>query len=381
MGFQQFPGSQEDGGRGGRWAGDGCAVCRPGWLRPGGLFSLGWGPSCGPNPSEKQVFCPLGFMPLILQGAEIVPTLWGLEPGLPPHGPSPRLQGVRAAGVRRVRERPVRAPPCLLLSPFPLTQGLPGPKGERGEKVSGQCWGPRHFLCTGTTAPPCPGRQPGHCCGPSSSQGEPPSLAAIYQLVSQACESTIQSEDPEPSVPPRRPCPHAGQSPAPSLSSQPCLATLLDRHQGALGRQGGLPHLHSPLLIPPPPAAHVLKFDSFHKTTRPPMPILEAPGPLVTPREARLPGEGGNGGFHPEDRGTGSPSPQCPGAGWVGTQDLPGFLESSKWPRPHSPRKSELRPPLPLHPLSSSPVPPTSSSAAGAAEPDGSRTEVDGEAD
>lgn len=57
-------------------------------------------------------------------------------PGLPPQGPSPRLREVRAARVRRGRERPARAPPCSLPSPFPLTQGLPGPKGERGEKVS-----------------------------------------------------------------------------------------------------------------------------------------------------------------------------------------------------------------------------------------------------
>uniref|UniRef100_A0A8D0Z3Z8 Collagen alpha-1(XX) chain n=1 Tax=Sus scrofa TaxID=9823 RepID=A0A8D0Z3Z8_PIG len=56
---------------------------------------------------------------------------------------------------------------------FPPTQGLPGPKGERGEK------------------------------------GEPPSLATIYQLVGQACESAIQGEwpgllvrPPEPPLPP-----------------------------------------------------------------------------------------------------------------------------------------------------------------------------------
>ncbi|XP_023604039.1 collagen alpha-1(XX) chain [Myotis lucifugus] len=44
----------------------------------------------------------------------------------------------------------------------------------------------------------------------------------------------------------------------------------------------------------PRQAAHVRKLDSFpHKSARPPMPILEAPG---------LPGEGGNGGSRPEDR-------------------------------------------------------------------------------
>ncbi|ELK25837.1 Collagen alpha-1(XX) chain [Myotis davidii] len=110
------------------------------------------------------------------------------------------------------------------------------------------------------------------CCELPAS-GEPQSWAAIYQLVSRACESIIQT--------------------------------------------------------------HVRKLDSFpHKSARLPMPILEAPGP---------PGEGGNGGSRPEDRGTGSPSPVS--WGWLGgeTQDLPGFLESSKRPLPHSPRKSELR--------------------------------------
>uniref|UniRef100_A0A4X1SN98 Collagen alpha-1(XX) chain n=1 Tax=Sus scrofa TaxID=9823 RepID=A0A4X1SN98_PIG len=90
---------------------------------------------------------------------------------------------------------------------FPPTQGLPGPKGERGEK------------------------------------GEPPSLATIYQLVGQACESAIQ--------------------------------------------------------------AHVLKLHSCsHEGTRPPMPILEAPRALGMRSEARLPGGGGHGGPRPEDRGT-----------------------------------------------------------------------------
>ncbi|KAK1337084.1 hypothetical protein QTO34_001706 [Cnephaeus nilssonii] len=142
------------------------------------------------------------------------------------------------------------------------TAGLPGPPGPRGypgmvgaRGTSGEQGPPGTVGPTGLPGPK----------GERGEKGEPPSLAAIYQLVSQACESTIQSEDPEPSVPPR---------------------------------------------------PHVLKFDSFHKTTRPPMPILEAPGPLVTPSEARLPGEGGNGGFHPEDRGApaalaqvGSPQP------------------------------------------------------------------------
>lgn len=55
-------------------------------------------------------------------------------PGLPPQGPSPRLRGVRAAGSGGEGEASPGSS-CLLPSPFPLTQGLPGPKGERGEKV------------------------------------------------------------------------------------------------------------------------------------------------------------------------------------------------------------------------------------------------------
>nr|XP_037838927.1 collagen alpha-1(XX) chain [Chlorocebus sabaeus]XP_037838928.1 collagen alpha-1(XX) chain [Chlorocebus sabaeus] len=105
--------------------------------------------------------------------------------------------------------------------------GLPGPKGERGEK------------------------------------GEPQSLATLYQLVSQACESAIQT--------------------------------------------------------------HVSKFDSFHENTRPPMPILEQklePGtePLGSPgarSKALLPGEWRQGSHHLEGRGepgavgqTGSPGQQ-----------------------------------------------------------------------
>lgn len=129
----------------------------------------------------------------------------------------------------------------------------------------------------------------------------------------------------------------------------------------------------------------MLKFDSFlHESTRPPMPILEAPGPPVTRSEARLPGEGGHGGPHAEDRGTGqtpwggvwrdhSPHTLSLGlslCGWVGTQGasevgqqnwwLPGFLGSSKRPLPQIPGSLSSGPPLPFLPLS--PVSPTASS-------------------
>ncbi|XP_048666616.1 collagen alpha-1(XX) chain isoform X10 [Marmota marmota marmota] len=131
------------------------------------------------------------------------------------------------------------SPDCL----FPLhllLQGLPGPKGEQGEK------------------------------------GEPQSLATIFQLVSQACESAIQ--------------------------------------------------------------AHVLRLQSsFHGSTRPPMPILvEAVkpgghGPPGSPNrlsKALLPGEQGRGGHHTEGRGEPSAHGQMGSPGLQGKQP-PGPLEGT----------------------------------------------------
>uniref|UniRef100_A0A452VB57 Collagen type XX alpha 1 chain n=1 Tax=Ursus maritimus TaxID=29073 RepID=A0A452VB57_URSMA len=113
------------------------------------------------------------------------------------------------------------------VSPFPPLQGLPGPKGDRGEKVSRPLSGGQAL----------PGER-------GEGSGEPQSLATIYQLLSQACESAIQT--------------------------------------------------------------HVLKFHSFlHESARPPRPILEAPGLPSTLSEARLPGQGGDEGPRPEKRGTG----------------------------------------------------------------------------
>uniref|UniRef100_A0A9L0RRC7 Collagen alpha-1(XX) chain n=1 Tax=Equus caballus TaxID=9796 RepID=A0A9L0RRC7_HORSE len=136
-------------------------------------------------------------------------------PGLQPSPGSASSQGFRGvAGARGTSGE--RGPPGVV-----GPTGLPGPKGERGEK------------------------------------GEPQSLATVYQLVSQACESAIQT--------------------------------------------------------------HMLKFNSFlHESTRPPMPILEAPRPPGTPSEARLPGEGGRGGHRPEARGT-----RPLGEGCGGTAALP----------------------------------------------------------
>ncbi|XP_066092381.1 collagen alpha-1(XX) chain isoform X1 [Saccopteryx bilineata] len=119
------------------------------------------------------------------------------------------------------------------------TAGLPGPPGPRGFQGMAGARG-----SSGERGPPGavgPTGLPGPK-GERGEKGEPQSLATIYQLVSQACESAIQT--------------------------------------------------------------HVLKFDSFlHESTRPPMPILEVPGPPITRSEAWLPGEGAHGGPHPEDRG------------------------------------------------------------------------------
>ncbi|PNI36426.1 COL20A1 isoform 6, partial [Pan troglodytes] len=119
------------------------------------------------------------------------------------------------------------------------TAGLPGPPGPRGFQgmagargTSGERGPPGTVGPTGLPGPK----------GERGEKGEPQSLATLYQLVSQACESAIQT--------------------------------------------------------------HVSKFDSFHKNTRPPMPILEQklePGtePLGSPgtrSKALVPGEWGRGG-------------------------------------------------------------------------------------
>ncbi|XP_004430569.1 PREDICTED: collagen alpha-1(XX) chain [Ceratotherium simum simum] len=70
-------------------------------------------------------------------------------------------------------------------------------------------------------------------------------------------------------------------------------------------------------------ASHVLKFDSFlHESARPPMPILEVPGPPGTHSEAQLPGEVGRGGHSPEDR----VSLRCPRILWT-----PGAAGQRAW--------------------------------------------------
>ncbi|XP_071465182.1 collagen alpha-1(XX) chain [Marmota flaviventris] len=166
--------------------------------------------------------------------------------------------------------------------------GLQGPKGMRGlEGPAGQPGppGPRGFQglvgargtngergppgAVGPTGLPGPKGEPGE-------KGEPQSLATIFQLVSQACESAIQ--------------------------------------------------------------AHVLRLQSsFHGSTRPPMPILvEAVkpgghGPPGSPNrlsKALLPGEQGRGGHHTEGRGEPSAHGQMGSPGLQGNQP-PGPLEGT----------------------------------------------------
>nr|XP_027809984.1 collagen alpha-1(XX) chain [Marmota flaviventris] len=166
--------------------------------------------------------------------------------------------------------------------------GLQGPKGMRGlEGPAGQPGppGPRGFQglvgargTNGERGPPgavgpigLPGPK-----GEPGEKGEPQSLATIFQLVSQACESAIQ--------------------------------------------------------------AHVLRLQSsFHGSTRPPMPILvEAVkpgghGPPGSPNrlnKALLPGEQGRGGHHTEGRGEPSAHGQMGSPGLQGNQP-PGPLEGT----------------------------------------------------
>ncbi|XP_070342369.1 collagen alpha-1(XX) chain isoform X5 [Equus asinus] len=162
------------------------------------------------------------------------------------------------------------------------TAGLPGPPGPRGFRgvagargTSGERGPPGVVGPTGLPGPK----------GERGEKGEPQSLATVYQLVSQACESAIQT--------------------------------------------------------------HMLKFNSFlHESTRPPMPILEAPRPPGTPSEARLPGEGGRGGHRPEARGPrrGSgtpPSPRPSTSAFLSAE--PGALSQIGGPGPQ-----ENKPPEPL---------------------------------
>lgn len=113
----------------------------PAWLAQagGGSVLSGWCP-----PTEGQVLFPLGTPTPTLQGPGIRPASWG---PLPPGGWPPA-----ACEGRGQADRPGwgGAGQALLsadsVSPFPPAQGLPGPKGERGEKVSVQYQGSRHFL-------------------------------------------------------------------------------------------------------------------------------------------------------------------------------------------------------------------------------------------
>ncbi|XP_021110892.1 collagen alpha-1(XX) chain isoform X3 [Heterocephalus glaber] len=242
-GLQGHPGQQ---GAPGRVGLQGPKVLALTWLPRGGpeAGSAGWGtapPLCAPRvPCTLAHNAPWGWVRGVGQpacgsqtwsGSPVPSTPFshqgtrGLEgPAGLPGPPGPRgFQG--SAGARGTNGE--RGPPGAV-----GPTGLPGPKGERGEK------------------------------------GEPQSLTTIFQLVSQACESAIQT--------------------------------------------------------------HVLKLDSFlHENSRPPMPILVEtvepgrPGPLGTPSlrsKASLPGEQGRRDHRPEHQGQpvavsqpGSPGPRVAG--------------------------------------------------------------------
>ncbi|KAF6087673.1 collagen type XX alpha 1 chain [Phyllostomus discolor] len=204
------------------------------------------------------------------QGQQGVPGPRG-EPGPPgqtgPEGPggqqgSPGTQGrtvqgpVGPPGVKG--EKGDHGPPGLQGHPghqgAPGKAGLQGPKGMRGlEGTAGLPGppGPRGFQGVAGARGAGGERGPPGAVGPTGlpgpkgergEKGEPQSLAAIYQLVSQACEAAIQT--------------------------------------------------------------HVLKFDSFpHESGRPPLPVSEASGPPIARSAAHLPGGGGRAGPLPEDRG------------------------------------------------------------------------------
>ncbi|KAI4538288.1 hypothetical protein MG293_011691 [Ovis ammon polii] len=132
---------------------------------------------------------------------------------------------------RKVAERPIGESSSLPAAGFVMLGRLAKARGPRSSSAS-------------TPGPPGPQGPPG-LPGPKGERGEkgePQSLATVYQLVGQACESAIQR--------------------------------------------------------------HVLKLHACtHESTRPPMPILEAPRALGTSSKAWLPGEEGHGGPRPGDRG------------------------------------------------------------------------------
>lgn len=243
-------------------AGAELALYRPGWLRPGrlavgwGLISSGFfpiqeagllptGDSCG-QPFRDDEFCPFsGVLHTWLPSCQMDGT--------------PRLPGSQdSEGSRRGGWWACPGPRLLpalglllsadLIFPFPPLQGLPGPKGERGEKVSAQGWRAGRFL-QGMRVVPAPvplGRAvsaQGHVAR-LPSQGEPQSLATIYQLVSQACESAIQSEWPSLLVRPPC-CPH----------TQP-LMTMCHRAGGGKGPSHPPSLLISSLCAPTPLSTH-----------------------------------------------------------------------------------------------------------------------------
>lgn len=197
-------------------------------------------------------------------------------------------------------------------SPFPPTQGLPGPKGERGEKVSVQSLGPgptlgEHGEALTPTLPEPSATWPVLPCRESHSPW-PPSTSLWARPASPPSRVSGPASCGAQCL-----CLHTGGKGAPCrVIGAPASSSSPGPLRARQGAREGLP---TPTDIFPRPPAHVLKLHACtHESTRPPMPILEAPRALGTSSKARLPGEGGHGGPRPGDRGTGGGVFSSPGA-------------------------------------------------------------------
>ncbi|XP_054946637.1 LOW QUALITY PROTEIN: collagen alpha-1(XX) chain [Physeter macrocephalus] len=139
------------------------------------------------------------------------------------------------------------------------TAGLPGPPGPRGFQGTAGARG-----SSGERGPPGavgPTGLPGPK-GERGQKGEPQSLATIYQLVGQACESAIQTHGEPQSL-----------ATIYQLVGQACESAI---------------------------QTHVLK---LHESTRPPPAHLGGPRGLRHAQRGPAPWRGGHGGPRPEDRG------------------------------------------------------------------------------
>lgn len=165
-----------------------------------GLAGSGQGKVCpswgiqwqGPSPSKMQVAGALWLCPSEDQRLcpPVGPGAWSLSRWT--DGRLHSGQGCQSQGVRGAASLGLPAVGSLLsFSSGPGAAGAQGGARREGECVGGALPGGRGRRW------PHPTGLPGHrSVSRLPSQGEPQSLATIYQLVSQACESAIQSECP-----------------------------------------------------------------------------------------------------------------------------------------------------------------------------------------